>query len=68
MKGLTGGELFLRMDQSLRGGLEEEYTSVISISSSFRLPDHCSVFQAEVAATKVAVDLLLLQCGDYKLR
>lgn len=28
----------------------------LTINSMFRLPDHCSVFQAEVAAIKVAVD------------
>lgn len=31
----------------------------ISINSKFRLPYHCTVFQAEVAAIKVSVDLQL---------
>lgn len=33
----------------------------LSINISFRLPDYCRVFQTEVDAVKVVVDLFFLQ-------
>lgn len=42
------------------------YCRKLSINFSFRLPDYCSVFQAEVAAIKVAVDLLLHSVASFR--
>lgn len=42
------------------------YCQKLSINFSFRLPDYCSVFRAEVAAIKVALDLLLLSAASFR--
>ena len=38
----------------------------LSVNLCFRLPDHCSVFQAEVAAIKVAVEVLLRSVASFR--
>lgn len=38
-----------------------------SMSSCLRLLDHCSVFQAEVTALKIAVNLLLRRVAYFRL-
>lgn len=51
----------------LKGKMEGEvFCRELSINSSFRLPDHCSVLQAEVAAIKLAVDVLLRSAASFK--
>ena len=44
-----------RRNDSVGGGV---YSPELATRHKFRLPDHCSVFQAEITAIKEAVDLL----------
>ncbi|KAH8351719.1 hypothetical protein KR084_005480, partial [Drosophila pseudotakahashii] len=44
-----------KLDGHVGGGV---YSEQLDIRKSFRLPDHCSVFQAEVHAIKEAIDCL----------
>ncbi|XP_017468200.1 PREDICTED: uncharacterized protein LOC108360437 [Rhagoletis zephyria] len=46
-----------KLENRVGGGV---YSEKLGIKRSFRLPDHCSVFQAELAAIQEAVDSLKL--------
>ena len=51
-----------RLGGKVGGGV---FCKELSVSLSFRLPDHCSVFQAEVAAIKAAVEVLLRSAASF---
>ncbi|XP_054085715.1 uncharacterized protein LOC128921627 isoform X1 [Zeugodacus cucurbitae] len=58
---------FFTDGSKLKGKVREGvFCRKLSINTSFRLPDHCSVFQAEVAAIKVAVDALLRMVTSFR--
>lgn len=50
----------LKLGGKLGGGV---YLHELSMNFSFKLPHYCSVFQAEIAAIEVALDLQLRNVG-----
>ena len=50
----------------IKGVVRGVFYRELSINSTFRLPGHCSIFQAEVAVVKVAVDVLFRSSGMSK--
>lgn len=44
----------------------EVFCRELSLNTLFRLPYHCSVFQSEVTAIKVAVDVLLPSAASFR--